>query len=86
MMDTVLEQQEKTLFELEQCRRNISALSENIDVVANGNGEIIDTYFDMKSKIHTLIGMLRLEAKVSEARERLQNEEFALSLAMEDDE
>jgi hypothetical protein len=49
---------EATLYDLEQIKRNLNPLSHTIEVIDNGRGEIIDSYFNSKKDLNRLIELI----------------------------
>jgi hypothetical protein len=49
---------EATLYDLKQIKRNLNPLSHTIEVIDNGRGEIIDSYFNSKKDLNRLIELI----------------------------
>jgi hypothetical protein len=45
---------EATLYDLKQIKRNLNPLSHTIEVIDNGSGEIIDSYFNSKKDLNRI--------------------------------
>jgi hypothetical protein len=52
---------EATLYDLKQIKRNLNPLSHTIEVIDNGSGEIIDSYFNSKKDLNRLIELIEEE-------------------------
>jgi hypothetical protein len=52
---------EATLYDLKQIKRNLNPLSHTIEVIDNGSGEIIDSYFNSKKDLNILIELIEDE-------------------------
>jgi hypothetical protein len=49
---------EATLYDLKQIKRNLNPLSHTIEVIDNGSGEIIESYFNSKKDLNRLIELI----------------------------